>query len=263
MEIQAPLLGSGCSDSYLDLRSYVLFINDAPADESVAENAFWTSRYHHELGHWIRFHGSSIGHLLTLLKYARDQSALTGFVELSARQREAVIERRQSGQPVWSFEKVYDPGLAGEPFALQGQFWLDLYYAFMALLDYESLADIPGTPHEAFRLSIADTWLFLDKSANYARYPGHDQARSWLRGSCLPAFTHRGHLSTRLLLECASTIDEILMIGQARKDDHLDTQEYGRLKLEETEYGLPARIAEDYLGPSSRYKHCKRSSISR
>lgn len=249
MEILAPLLGSGCSDSYLDLRSNVLFINDAPPDKSVAENAFWTSRYHHELGHWLRFHGSSIGHLLTLLKYARDQSALTGFVELSTLQREAVIERRQSGRPVWSFEKVYDPGLAGESFALQGQFWLDLYYAFMALLDYDSLAGIPGTPHEAFRLSIADAWLFLDKSTNYARYPGHGQARSWLRGACLPALTHRGHLSTRLLLECASTIDEILMIGQAREDHHVDIQEYGRLKLDETEYGMPARITEDYLGP--------------
>lgn len=249
MEIQAPLLGNGCSDSYLDLRSHVLFINDAPLDESVTENAFWASKYHHELGHWLRFHGSTIGHLLTLFKYARDQSALTGFVELSALQREAVIERRQSGRPVWSFEKVYDPGLAGESFALQGQFWLDLYYASMALLDYGSVDDIPGEPHEAFRLSIADAWLFLGKSTDYARYPGHGQARSWLRGSCLPAFTHRGHLSTRLLLECASTIDEILMLGQARGGHHLDIEEDGRLKLDETAYGMPARIAEDYLGP--------------
>jgi hypothetical protein len=249
MEIQAPLLGSGCSDSYLDLQSHVLFINDAPADESVEANAFWTSRYHHELGHWRRFHGSTIGHLLTLLKYARDRSALTGFVELSTAQRETVIKRRGSGHPIWSFKRGYEPGLAGESFGLQGQFWLDLYYTYMALFDYDSLKNIPGTPEEAFRLSIADAWLFVDKSANYARYPGNDRARSWLHGSCLPAVTSHGHLTTRLLLECGSTIDEILMLGKNREDHHVDVQEYGRRKLHETEYGMPARIAEDFIGP--------------
>lgn len=105
---------------------------------------------------------------------------------------------------------------------------------------------------EIMRLSLADTWLHAARgqSTDYLPYPKVEfHARHWLRGPCKDERTPRGQLTTRLLLKCASTIDEMLMRGEDQSATWEEIRRFGHHALMNTEYGLAAHIATDLLGP--------------
>ena len=55
-------------------------------------------------------------------------------------------------------------------------------------------------------------------------------------------------LTTRHLLECASTIDEVLLEGKERTETWEAVRHFGRRKLHQPVYGWPGEIAEDIVG---------------
>ena len=61
----------------LKLRSQMLFLNQPRQDpENLVLSTFaWNYRYLHETNHWARYHGSSAGVLLILLRRSRDALA--------------------------------------------------------------------------------------------------------------------------------------------------------------------------------------------
>lgn len=239
MELRPPILGSGCSGAFLDVRTQILTIpGEYEFDDQHEKYEFWVAKYIHESGHWVRFHGSTAGIYLTLLRSTRDLTALAAFHRLSETEADRVASWRESGRPVWSFERGYSLEPAGELFGLGGQFWLDLYYAHEVLFEADAVSAIRWHLEDALQMSLADVWLWAGGAPLFAEYPGNEVARSVLIGPFGPS-----PLTTRLLWECASTLDEY---EYARKSTGPVAEELRSMAVEtlkHTEYGLPMRLA--------------------
>ena len=258
--------------SRLDLRSHVLFVSDY-ADSSLSSRArtFWASEMLHENAHWKRLHGSSIGLLLTSLQRARLLTATSALRSVRGEDRIRLLSRRKS-QPIWSFESGFEPELIGEPFALSGQFYLDLKYAYRAIFDTQLIESIPWYS-EAISCAMADAWNFASTSPGSLPFPGNATAERFLispeAGWKLPQiarqlpdasgditytleFSERDqHLSTRLLLECASVLDELVSaLGTCDPlfDNDPDLIRMITFNLDKSEYGFPWRLANTMCG---------------
>ncbi len=263
MEIPPLQLGNGCSEAYLDLRTYLLFLQEPLPAETERSIAFWNARLHHEVGHWRRMLGTTFGHFILLQRLARDTTLWEAFEALTPEQLAAVRKHRENGELIWSVEPPYNPGLAGENFGLFGQFWGEMVLATTSLMD--GMTDwVDGTARdEIMRLALADTWLHAARAQpqKYAPYPTkHKRARSWLVGRCVDETyvmpprgggrpQHGYNLTSRLLLECASTIDEVLLEGKEKTETWESVRKFNRRKLERTLYGVPASVARDIIGP--------------
>jgi len=260
VELPVPQLGDGHGDSRLDLVTHVLYEEADDHGLSLDEIDFLASmaRTQHERSHWPRFHGTSIGHLLNLLRHSRHTTAVTALRGASPAAAPRIRAKRHSGVPLWSIEQAYDPSVAGEGFAIMGQAWVDSYWLWNAIFDSSTLSGIRSHPDESAPYGLADAWLHSAGVAGSAEYPGNEIARAWLQGPIIGCATDHGDLTTRLLWECASTLDELLPPELEDYDSTLPVQEpilngtfteahqrLAQIKLNETAYGLPARVAND------------------
>lgn len=79
MTVHSPRLRNS-SGAELNLRSQILFQDQTRTRTSdlVTAVGSWHKTYVHESSHWARYHGSTVGILLSLLRRTRDQLAAYG-----------------------------------------------------------------------------------------------------------------------------------------------------------------------------------------
>ena len=269
-------LSSGSDGSHLDLRSHIAFFDDALQPSAAQRSApFWNSVHLHERAHWIRLRGSSVGLLLALLQRARIKTAEEALSLISKKQGLDLINHRKESA-IWSYKTGYEPGLAGEDFALYGQFWLDLRYAADLIFDSDRISGFPWHGADSIRCAIADAWNFSSGLPGYLPFPGNSIAEAFLQGDVtiepfpqyswvrtfrkgvegieqrpLGLFPSEPALTTRLLWECASSLDEMAQALRLKDDIASHDPDLIRLlnlKMSETSYGLPWQLARHMCG---------------
>lgn len=195
----------------LNLRSQMLFLKPPPANASDLVSAFlaWNNRYIHECGHWARLHGTSIGILLTHLRRARDQLATYLCRQLDAREVRRLSRARQDGTPLLSWDRSLIAEHCDTQLSDLGEAWLMHRAAYDVLFDPQECEQALRSTSlsEATDLALLETWqqgagegmLSLPRQLNASVVTGR---------AVLPSMGS-STLSTRLLFECASTLDEL------------------------------------------------------
>ncbi|MFE7778949.1 hypothetical protein ACFU5O_34755 [Streptomyces sp. NPDC057445] len=104
MTVHSPRLRNS-SGAELNLRSQILFQDQTRTRTSdlVTAVGSWHKTYVHESSHWARYHGSTVGILLSLLRRTRDQLAAYTISHLPRQDVEHLHEDRSSGLPVTVF----------------------------------------------------------------------------------------------------------------------------------------------------------------
>ncbi|GAA3654057.1 hypothetical protein ACG5V6_22960 [Streptomyces chitinivorans] len=242
MTVHSPRLRNS-SGAELNLRSQILFQEPTRTHtkDLVTAVASWHKTYVHESSHWARYHGSTVGILLSLLRRSRDQLAAYAISHMSQRQTVDLHEHRSSGVPFLSFKRY--PQHAGGELKYNELDWLNLYYTYYVLLDPEGLTEFDATTWDtraAFENSLEDTWR---QSAGVEMAERSEDARVSVTGPLKLVHTSEGPLTTRTLFECAAVIDELFQFEGA----FLRTADptLRELLVEEMsgEYGLPWRLA--------------------
>ncbi|WP_328344559.1 hypothetical protein [Streptomyces violaceus] len=247
MTVHSPRLqNSGGAE--LNLRSQILFQDPTRTRTSdlVTAVASWHKTYVHESSHWARYHGSTVGILLTLLRRTRDQLAAYTISRLSRRQAGDLRESRSSGRPFLSFKRY--PQHTGGELRYDELDWLNLYYAYYVLLDPEGLTEFDATTWDlraAFDNSLEDAWR---QSAGVEMVERRDDTRVSVTGPLKLVHTPEGPLTTRTLFECAAVIDELFQFdGSLFRVADPTLREILHEEMS-GEYGLPWRLASALAG---------------
>ncbi|MCF3143504.1 hypothetical protein [Streptomyces platensis] len=236
------------SGAELNLRSQILFQDPTRTrtKDLITAVASWHKTYVHESSHWARYHGSTVGVLLSLLRRTRDQLAAYTISRMSRQQTEFLHEGWGSGLPFLSFKR-YPQHTSGE-LRYNELDWLNLYHAYHVLLDPESLTEFDATSWDtqaAFENSLEDAWR---QSAGVEMLERPEGARVSVTGPLKLVHTSEGPLTTRTLFECAAVIDELFQFEGAFMRMADPTLREFLLEEMSGEYGLPWRLASALAG---------------
>ncbi|MFE2972726.1 hypothetical protein ACFXKC_56255 [Streptomyces sp. NPDC059340] len=247
MTVHSPRLRNS-SGAELNLRSQILFQDQTRTRTSdlVTAVGSWHKTYVHESSHWARYHGSTVGILLSLLRRTRDQLAAYTISHLPRQDVEHLHEDRSSGLPFFSFER-YPKHAQGE-LKYSELDWLNLYFAYYLLLDPEGLTEFDTATWDmraAMEHSLEDVWR---QGAGMEMVECPDDVRVGIDGPLKLVHTSEGPLTTRVLFECAAVLDELFQFEGAfiRKADPA-LREF-LLEVLNGEYGMPCRLARALAG---------------
>lgn len=228
----------------LDLDSLIIFSPEAYAEGGSGgdeQRVFWSARFQHEVAHWTRWQSTSVGLALTLMRRAAGLRAQQSLAATGVANRRRLIRIAES-RPIWSRETDYEPGLIDEDFALNGQFWLDLDYAFKLLFEPAEVEGLHWFSDGALSSALTDAWLAAGSFPSLTSTPdglhvdelltfGPTSAPLWFSRDFEP-------LSTRGIWESACTLDELREVAELESSN--DSEEYLRLlrkKLSSSRYG--------------------------
>ncbi|MEU1928418.1 hypothetical protein ABZ516_13585 [Streptomyces sp. NPDC019826] len=212
--------------------------------DEIISNLDYSTTYIHECSHWVRYHGTTAGACLSLMKYAQ-QRTLLRLRNVSDREKFKIF--RGQHRPLFSFDTE---GTGSEEFRLTRQLWLDMQIGHKILLDSKVQDDVPWDRDDAMRSALTDSFIFSplvhDPSSpviSPARSP--ETAVDWSDSvAFVQAKRHR--VTTKSLFECAATIDQFLAMPWAF---HSIAPEYLYKSLEnliakfrEPSYGIPAQV---------------------
>ncbi len=247
MTVHSPRLRNS-SGAELNLRSQMLFQNPTRTrtNNLITSVASWHKTYVHESSHWARYHGSTVGVLLSLLRRTRDQRAAYTISRMSRQQTEFLHEGRGYGLPFLSFKR-YPQHTDGE--LRSGELdWLNLYHAYYVLLDPGSLKEFDATPWDtraAFENSLEDVWR---QGAGVEMTDCPQGAQVSVTGPLKLVHTSEGPLTTRILFECAAVIDELFQFeGSFMRMADPTLREFLNEEVS-GEYGIPWRLASALAG---------------
>lgn len=172
----------------------------------LAASLQWSATTVHESGHWARWHGTTIGVLLTCLAAgftftATDMLRTYQWEELKNDFDERflnldLLDRRSPGSLDTWRESLG---------ALQ--------LTFEALLDGSSrLTDTLFDPVSIVNIGLSDSWFHLAQLGITEPWPGGHEVRQ-VEGPVHVVRTRNGEVTTRDLIECAAVIDEGYAFG--------------------------------------------------
>jgi len=244
-------LNSPSGTAALNLRSQMLFLNEPREDpvDLVLSTFAWSYKFLHESNHWARYHGSSLGVLLTLLRRSRDALASYFLDTLEASERRRLTEQRQSGNRLFG-----QPPGAASPLGPNGERletdWLALHFTYQALLGRADVLAPAGMPRGgqicAIDRALHLTWNTADGRGMLGHAGSHEPH---LVSTSADGDAANSSLTMRLLLECAAVLDEIYMntLGSLREVLDGDLWEMTSHAFE-GDYGLAYRTAEQLAG---------------
>lgn len=208
-------------------------------------------RYVHEHGHWTRLHGTSLGVLLTLLRRTRDRLVGHVITGLDDRDIRDFARQRLNDRRLFDPAERHPRRRLGEVVSARREQWLDLYRAAHFLFDARDSAGLGSFTPQSIEHAIDVTWHQSEGDGMLPR--GRADAFSWAPGSPVDTGAF-GSLSTRLLLECASVLDEWFQLqGPLRDTLPPDLARMVQFALAE-DYGLAYRAAwvaaDRDLGPA-------------
>jgi hypothetical protein len=250
MAVATPRLSS-IFGAELNLRSQMLFLDhvNTEANDLLTATAAWNARYVHESSHWVRFHGSSIGVLLTLLRRTRDSLAAHTLNGLDSRDIASFSRQRFDGNPMFGYSDTAAEARLGRLLSLNRQLWLDLHSTYQILLEPRDLDEsaLNWLTKETIESGLDSVWSQSKPEEMFARRPPREKGVNILGGISLVAGAE-GLISTRLLLECAAVLDEVTQWA-GNFNRHADR---AVLRMQEKtfrgEYGIPYRFAERTAG---------------
>lgn len=215
--------------------------------------AYHTAKVH-ELTHWIQTTSTTIGALLSLVRYVQQRTAEHMLHAMKPSIRQRVLDRRiLHGQPLLpSGPDGIDITSAGRELSIDPvrlQMWLDCLAVDKLLYSTETpIPDRQFPSNIVLGEILGDCFLYLAGELSMGTYPGHETARGLFRVATGPGAVQTGdgeHLTTENIIECGATINELLtgsnfawfieLVGVG-----VDRQQSLRTLLE-TSYGRAAR----------------------
>lgn len=231
--------------AHLNLRSQLLFHEHTRLDtgDPVTSLMSWNLVHAHETSHWVRFHGSSIGILLTLLRASRDALAAYALRNLDPTDLALVEERRSAGVPFFSWHpngSAYRLGTDTTGHSLQ---WLALHHTYSILLGTTPLEwsrDHSEQEQDLISMALDLVWEQRAGRGMLPRNPG-DVAGVY---GFKPLLGGEEPITTRLLLECAGMLDEAYQF----RGPHPEIMDPSLRRMWQINwggpYGEPHRVAE-------------------
>uniref|UniRef100_A0AAU3H2C3 Uncharacterized protein n=1 Tax=Streptomyces sp. NBC_01401 TaxID=2903854 RepID=A0AAU3H2C3_9ACTN len=209
----------------------------------------WNLVNAHETSHWARFHGSTIGVLLTFLRAARDSLADYSIRNLDGNDRAIFEKHRNDGIPLFAWNKKATSYSLGSEITDNCLTWLSLHRTYSILLGFEPLnwSKInQEATQDSLTLALHTTWR---QWAGRGMLPLRDGDYAHVH-SFEPLLGGEEPITTRLLLECAGLLDE----GYLFCGPYPEIMDRGLQRMWEInrrgEYGKPHRLAESMAGRS-------------
>lgn len=202
----------------------------------------------HEYFHWMQHHGTTIGSLLSLIRYSQELTVLKWFPQLSKELRSSLYLNRESGQRIIPIDTTT---MDLPPFQNEDKMpellyrvWHDHLLVYTMILDSVVQDNIAWPRLTAFSEVMADAILACE-STGMLSYPGNEVARKAYLFTKEPKFvsTHDGfRITTRSLLETAARINEWFVIDgiASSQDDKNMSNTYLNQLLE----GTPEKVIE-------------------
>lgn len=248
--MRSPVLHS-TAGAQLNLRSHLLFhdnMRENPND-LVTSLMSWNLVNAHETSHWARFHGSTIGVLLTFLRATRDSLADYSIRNLDGNDRAIFEKHRNDGIPLFAWNKKASSYSLGSELTDHCLTWLSLHRTYSILLGFEPLnwSKInQEATQDSLTLALHTTWR---QWAGRGMLPLRDGDYAHVH-SFGPLLGGEEPITTRLLLECAGLLDE----GYLFRGPYPEIMDRGLQRMWEInrrgEYGKPHRLAESMAGRS-------------
>lgn len=213
---------------------YTLFLRDPQSTEGedfgadVDKTQFFnrSALYHasvvHEHTHWLQHHATTIGALLSLIRFVQQRTAESMIADSSALVRRKLVDWRiGKGGSIVPLKQGDDLDLSAlqsghlsmDPIGLQ--IWYDCLSVDKLLLDADSFANVSSYPsRDCIGEVLADCFLYLESECRFGSYPGNDVARAVYRSTdpVAPIQTQDGDvLTTSNILECAAAINEMVV----------------------------------------------------
>lgn len=170
----------------------------------------------HEHVHWIQHHGTTIGALLSLIRFSQSITGSDLLFELRRDELETVLTRRFNNNsaiiPVDGTGQLVIPHDADRKANVPRQIWYDHQLVYKALLASSELDEAGCPPGAVFGQVVADGLLFISNRFQLGPYPGNKIARALYRFSkseiVFAAFKGE-RLTTRNIMEGAASSNEL------------------------------------------------------
>lgn len=119
-----------------------------------------------------------------------------------------------------------------------------MYFAYNAILDSTAISQLEWNAKAAINGALADAWLHASSSGVALDYPGNATARNSINGRPFFVSILGQRLTTRLLLECASSLDELYVMAiEPARSSAPGILAMVTAALDHTDYGLAFRVA--------------------
>ncbi len=241
---------SSCDCGEFDLETFATYIPTKAPDGSLMDTAQYNIVSNHENGHWAHWNSTTIGALLTLMKYASERFVLDHVAALDMSEKRAIFEARRAGKPIFTIER---PVGRSQEFKTIRQIWMDLLVSYTAILDSQRVSDLEWDISEAVGSALTDAMFWAHRL--FSRTELSD--RLWLddnRAAYIGMRTE--HLTTRCLYEAMGLGDELVTFAHSLTANELPSSliAFGDLRrrryesLIPTAYGLPHRTLAAALG---------------
>lgn len=203
----------------------------------------------HESSHWIQHHGTTVGALLSLIRFSQ---AITGSDLLFALRKdelETVLTRRFNDNspiiPVDGTGRLILPHDPDRRTYLPRQIWHDHQLVYKGLLASSELDEVGCPPGEVFGQVVADGLLFTADRFQLGPYPGNKTARGFYhfpKSEIVFAAFEGGRLTTRAIMEGAASSNELRALAA-----YPELGEYSLAqKVQDTAAALDDLLATDY-----------------
>jgi hypothetical protein len=234
---------------HFNLRSQILFLRNTreKPNDLLTSIMSWNLTHRHEMSHWVRYHGSTIGVLMTLLRATRDSLADYSLHRLDQAELATFQQSRSAGCRLFSGEQDEIACGFGQELTKLSTQWLSLYRTYQILfgeipLDWSTLD--PAVEAHWISLALDLTWF---QREGRGTLPCTRTGPASVH-SIKPLLGGEEPVTTRLLFECAAVLDERCMFGTPYPQ--MMPQSLNKMSQVnfDGEYGTPYRIAQIFSG---------------
>lgn len=205
----------------------------------------WNLTHRHEVSHWVRYHGSTVGVFMTLLRATRDSLAGYALCRLDQADLTTFQQSRSAGRKLFSGQQDEIVRSFGPKLTELSAQWLSLYRTYQILfgeipLDWSELD--PDAESLSISLALDITW---HQRAGRGMLPRTRTGQASVH-SLKPLLGGEEPVATRLLFECAAMLDENCMFGTPYPQTMPQPLERINRANFDSEYGAPYRLAQTF-----------------
>lgn len=204
----------------------------------------------HESSHWIQHHGTTVGALLSLIRFSQGITGSDLLFAFRKNELEAVLTNRFNDNsaiiPVDGTGQLIFPHDPDRKRYLPRQIWYDHQLVYKALLASSELDQVGCPPGEVFGQVLADGLLFTSDRFKLGPYPGNKIAREFYhfpKSEIVFAAFKGERLTTRAIMEGAASSNELRALAAYPE---LAGEYSLEQKVQDTSAALDDLLATDY-----------------
>jgi hypothetical protein len=249
--LRRKALGTALFDFAYDPYTLLLkFPKESGRSISVRELFKHSAAIVHESSHWIQHHGTTIGALLSLIRFSQSVTGNDLLFALRKDELEALLTHRFKDEspviPVDSSGRLILPPGADRATYLAHQIWHDHQLVYKGLLDSSELDEAGCPPGEVFGQIVADGLLFISDQFQLGAYPGNKTARAYYhfpKSEIVFAAFKGERLTTRNIMEGAASSNELRALASYPELGREYTLEH---KVQDVNAALDNLLASNY-----------------